>query len=363
MTVGSPGLLIVVEGGDGLGKSTQVRLLRERLESVGRRVMLLDFPNKGGNPIGRLIGEYLRGEHGEVSPEFLSLAFAADRLVSASYISRHLNQGGVVLCDRFVRSNIAFQGSKIFDRTRRKRLGEMLEWLEYGVHRLARPDLEIILTAPQSFYSSGDYLKREIDATRNYLDNNADIHEGSFDLQLAVNEYFCELEESSHLRKLDIYSDGVRQTKDGLQQAIWNCVSHLICSSLHERSGSMKITNKVASVWSAEDVGAKVGEVCRTLSPAETQRLFEIYRELEGSVKSSDASHNRDLPVEQVSERGLVLLYAFGLEAADVLLYLPQDLRDAKIKQMAEETGVPSDMVRRVAILGSQEMARLLDAR
>lgn len=361
MTVGSPGLLIVVEGGDGLGKSTQVRLLREQLESAGRQVMLLDFPSKSGNPIGRLIGEYLRGDHGEVSPEFLSLAFAADRLVSAPVISRHLNQSGTVLCDRFVRSNIAFQGSKISDQARRKRLGEMLEWLEYGVHRLVRPDLEIVLTAPPSFYTSGDYLKREIDATRNYVNDDADIHEGSFALQLAVNEYFCGLEESANLRKVDIYSGGIRRTKDDLRQAIWDCVSRFVYENLHKRGGSMTIASKIAGVWSAEDIGARAGELCRSLSPADAQRLFEIYREIEGSVNVG-AEADRDLPLAQVSVHGLILLYAFGLEGADVLLYLPQDLRDAKIKQMAGDIGVSSDVVRRVAVLGSQEMARLLDA-
>lgn len=228
MTIDSSGLLIVVEGGDGLGKSTQVRLLKEQLESMGSRVMLLDFPNKDGNPIGQLIGEYLRGEHGEVSPEFLSLAFAADRFASASLISDHLGQGGVVLCDRFVRSNIAFQGAKISDRARRRRLGEMLEWLEYGVYRLARPDMEIVLTAPEIFYRSGAYLRRGIDASRNYLDEEADIHEGSSELQLTVNDYFCGVKDSVRLRKIDIYKDGVRQTKEELRQSVWNCVRYLV---------------------------------------------------------------------------------------------------------------------------------------
>lgn len=124
----------------------------------------------------------------------------------------------------------------------------------------------------------------------------------------------------------------------------------------------MKITDKIASVWSAEHVSAKIDAVCETLSPLEVQRLFSVYREIEGMAKSGGVSLSQNSSFEQVDERGIILLYAFGLEAADVLLYLPQDLRDMKIEHIAAESGVPSDVVRRVAILGSQGISRLLDA-
>ena len=111
------GKLIVIEGGDGLGKSTQYSLIEDMLIKEGYEVSTYDFPHKVGNPLSDLIGDFLNGKHGQVEPEFLSLAFAADRYISKDPINGSLESGAIVLCDRYILSNIAFQTSKLIENT------------------------------------------------------------------------------------------------------------------------------------------------------------------------------------------------------------------------------------------------------
>ncbi|GAD61801.1 MULTISPECIES: dTMP kinase [Pseudomonadaceae] len=224
-----PGYLVIIEGGDGLGKSTQLNMLKNQLESQGRRTVTYDFPNKSGTPIGQLIGDFLRGRFGQVTPEFLGLAFAADRLVARKSIIEALSAGTVVLCDRYVASNIAFQGAKIPDDQRRAQLDDLLRWLEYDVYELPRPDLEIVLTASDRHYLEGAHLVRANDPTRAYAEGQADIHEASSDLQRAVNLYFRSLHETPALRKVDIEdTEGNRRSVEEMAAIIWGAVKAAI---------------------------------------------------------------------------------------------------------------------------------------
>ena len=179
-----------------------------------------DFPSKSGSPVGELIGAFLRGEHGEVAPEFLALAFSADRMSRRTQIIDDLAAGRVVLCDRYVASNIAFQSSKIDDVERRQQLETLVTWFEYSVLKLPVPDLQVVLVAPDTHFTKGLHLDRVPDASRDYTDS-ADIHETSVDLQLAVNSYYRGLEPSPALRQLEIEHEGLRRTPDELGDLIW----------------------------------------------------------------------------------------------------------------------------------------------
>lgn len=203
-----PGFLVIIEGGDGLGKSTQLKILKNHLESQGRRTVTYDFPSKSGTPIGQLIGDFLKGRFEQVTPEFLGLAFAADRLVSRASIIEALEAGAIVLCDRYVASNIAFQGAKLHDERRRGELDTLLRWLEYEIYDLPHPNLEIVLTSTDKHYLDGAHLVRTNDPTRAYTDDQADIHEASLDLQREVNLYFRQLPETSRLKRVEIEGPG-----------------------------------------------------------------------------------------------------------------------------------------------------------
>ncbi|AXG12378.1 dTMP kinase [Intrasporangium calvum] len=104
-----PRLFVCFEGGDGAGKSTQVRLLAAALERAGRQVLVTRQP--GGTPLGAQIRELvLHGDH--VSPRAEALLFAADKAHHVDELIRPALAGGrVVITDRYTDSSIAYQGA------------------------------------------------------------------------------------------------------------------------------------------------------------------------------------------------------------------------------------------------------------
>jgi len=107
--VTSPGLFVSLEGGDGAGKSTQARLLRDWLEAAGREVVLTREP--GGTPLGQLLRDaVLHGDHVDARTE--ALLYATDRAHHvASLVRPALARGAVVVTDRYLDSSVAYQGS------------------------------------------------------------------------------------------------------------------------------------------------------------------------------------------------------------------------------------------------------------
>jgi dTMP kinase len=108
------GIFIVLEGVDGSGKSTQFRLLSERLKAVGYDVEVFKFPQYDQSS-SHFIKKYLNGDYGnasEISPYTASLFYALDRYEASPRIKDALHKGKIVLSDRYVGSNMAHQGGK-----------------------------------------------------------------------------------------------------------------------------------------------------------------------------------------------------------------------------------------------------------
>ena len=105
----SPGLFVSLEGGDGAGKSTQARLLRDWLVAAGREVVLTREP--GGTPLGQVLRDaVLHGDHVDARTE--ALLYATDRAHHvASLVRPALARGAVVITDRYLDSSVAYQGS------------------------------------------------------------------------------------------------------------------------------------------------------------------------------------------------------------------------------------------------------------
>lgn len=143
------GRLIVLEGTDGSGKSTQFQLLRQALGD--RPYHQLVFPQYG-QPSAALIELYLGGAFGsrpgDVSPHAASTFYAVDRY--ASYKTgweAHYHQGGLVLADRYTSSNAVHQGAKCLPEERE----DFFRWLDQLEHQqfgLPRPDLVLYLDMP-----------------------------------------------------------------------------------------------------------------------------------------------------------------------------------------------------------------------
>lgn len=133
------GLFVVFEGGDGVGKSTQTRLLADWLRSRGHEVIVTFEPGEG--PIGRQIRDILLSPDTEdLSPRAEALLFAADRAQHVhSLIEPALRRGATVISDRYVDSTLAYQGAgRALDVAEIERIN----WWATGD---LRPDLVVLL--------------------------------------------------------------------------------------------------------------------------------------------------------------------------------------------------------------------------
>lgn len=144
------GKFIVIEGTDGSGKATQTRFLAEKLATLGRPFELADFPQYG-KPSAYFAEKYLRGEYGtaeEVGPYRGSLFYAMDRYDKSFEIRQWLSEGKVVVSNRYVSANMGHQAGKIKNKTQREKFLKWLLELEYGIFRIPKPDLTILLYVP-----------------------------------------------------------------------------------------------------------------------------------------------------------------------------------------------------------------------
>ena len=168
------GKLIVIEGTDGSGKSTQFRLLTQRLEQEGRAFRQLEFPQYS-EPSSALIKMYLGGEFGtkpsDVNSYAASVFFAVDRYASYKKAwGQWYEDGGLVLSARYTTSNAVHQASKEPEEKQLDFLGWLYEF-EYEKMGLPRPDLVIYLDVPTDFTEK---MMRSREAATN---TSADIHE------------------------------------------------------------------------------------------------------------------------------------------------------------------------------------------
>lgn len=204
-------MLLVIEGLDGAGKSTQVAKIQAWLESSGRKWEYLHFPRFTAPVYGDLIARFLRGDLGalnQVDPRLVALIYAGDRAEAAGMIRGWLNDGRVVILDRYVYSNIAYQCAKIADQQREGR-SELMSWileLEYGFNGIPKPDLSLFLDVPFVFTERSLTADRAGD-DRLYLNGKQDIHEADLSFQRRVREVYMQCASSDDLFRVVDCSD------------------------------------------------------------------------------------------------------------------------------------------------------------
>ena len=187
-------MLVVLEGLDGAGKSTQVKLLRDYLSEKFGALEYIHFPRYEAPVYGDLISRFLRGDFGSnesVHPQLVALLFAEDRHGAAPQMREALAAGKTVLLDRYVYSNIAYQCAKLTDTQERERLRNWIFDTEYGDFALPKPDLNLFLDVPIGFVEQSLSQHRAGD-DRNYLEGAQDIHEASIAFQKTVREIYLE---------------------------------------------------------------------------------------------------------------------------------------------------------------------------
>lgn len=189
------GLFLVIEGGDGSGKSSQLNMLDAFFKKGGRAVHAVHFPRLDAKPYGPMIAQFLRGEYGavdQVHPRLAALLYALDRREAAPDFRNRLAHGQIVLADRYLHSNIAYQCAKTNDPAERDKLAAWIETLEYAEHKIPRPDLTLYLDVPDSFRRANLAADRS-GPDRDYLKGRRDIHEASDRLQARVRDEFLRL--------------------------------------------------------------------------------------------------------------------------------------------------------------------------
>ena len=192
-------MLVVIEGLDGAGKSTQVKLLKSYLESISKHLDYIHFPRYDAPIYGNLISNFLKGYFGKnenVHPQLVALLFAEDRHGAAPFIKSRLENGGTVLLDRYVYSNIAYQCAKLCSTKEKEELREWIFNTEYTDFSLPVPDLNIFLDVPIKFIENS-LNKNRLGDDRDYLEGNQDIHEADINFQKAVKAIYlkqCEID-------------------------------------------------------------------------------------------------------------------------------------------------------------------------
>ena len=197
---------VVIEGLDGSGKSTQMKLIREWLERDRVSYQYLHFPRTEVGPFGEIIAAFLRGDFGkagEVHPRLVSLIYALDRFDARNQVNEWLDKGQLVLADRYVYSNIAFQCAKMDDPSARETLSEWINQLEFTYFGIPKPDLSLYLDVPFSFIV-GNLTAGRTGTDRAYLEGKTDIHEADLNFQRRVHEvYLWQSEVSGDLLRVN----------------------------------------------------------------------------------------------------------------------------------------------------------------
>ena len=221
------GLLLAIEGIDGSGKGTQAGRLADAARTAGYRVASFSFPRYDDNPFSRAIADYLNGEFGgldEVHPELSALLYACDRLHARPELVAALEECDLVVCDRYVASNLAHQGAKLAGEERERLVRWLLD-VEYGEFALPRPDLVVLLDAPPA-------LARELvgrKGARGYTTLEADIHESDTEHGDASREVYLDLagrEGWSVVATAD--GDGSAREVDVIAAEVWAAAEPLL---------------------------------------------------------------------------------------------------------------------------------------
>jgi dTMP kinase len=190
--------LFVIEGVDGSGKSTQLKLLRSFFTRKGYSCEFLHFPRTDAPYFGELIARFLRGEFGslnEVDPYMVALLYAGDRRDASEMIRGWLNNKKIVLLDRYTYSNIAYQCAKIDNPDSQDKLMNWILNLEFEHFGIPKPDLNLFLDVPFSFTEKKLRSERSGD-DRTYLKGTRDIHEESLNFQKKVRDIYLKVARS-----------------------------------------------------------------------------------------------------------------------------------------------------------------------
>jgi len=211
----SEGKMVVIDGADGAGKATQTELLINYLQDNGVRSKYISFPRYKTSFHGKHVGKFLAGEFGgEVSPFLSSLSFALDRLSARDEMVEWLEQGNLVIADRYVSASMAHQASKLS----KNKHEDFINWIydmEYKEHKLPKEDVVIFLDVPTDV--SQKLLERQAKETGQEKDTaEADVEHQKKSLEM----YRALVKRFKHWHQIDCTKDGELLSREEIHQQI-----------------------------------------------------------------------------------------------------------------------------------------------
>lgn len=278
------GVFIVIEGTDGSGKGTQFAKLTKRLEKEGYEVATFDFPQYE-QPSSYFVREYLNGKYGtsdEVGPYTGSLFYALDRFQCSNDIRQAINDGKVVLANRFTGSNMAHQGTKFLNAEERRGYFIWLDNLEFEMLKIPRPDKSVVLRVP------AETAQKLVDqkSARSYTDKKRDLHEADINhLKRSVEVYddLCQLFPKDFTR-LDCVRDNKLLNIDDVHALLWQTIEPLLPAV--KNNSSQKANSSAAKVTDTKSTSEITNPyIIKTESGYEITQLGKEY--LDQSVTNS----------------------------------------------------------------------------
>jgi dTMP kinase len=180
------GFIVAIEGADGAGKRTASEGLAAALQAEGRSTRLLGFPRYSDTVGGGVLGDFLAGRIAlPVTAEAAAVLYALDRLESRGVIEAGREAADVLILDRYIASNMAYQGAKV-PAPERERMMRWIEELELGSFALPAPDICIFLDTPIA--AARELIGRK--ETRSYTEDTYDAHEADRGLQDRVRDNY-----------------------------------------------------------------------------------------------------------------------------------------------------------------------------
>ncbi len=214
------GKLLVFDGIDGSGKTTQIDLLGKYLTEKDMPYEIISFPQYGKNEYSKQINDYLEGKLGrlkEVDPYVIAKVYASDRLTAKDLINGWLKSGKLVIANRYVSASIAHLGANL----KAGKLEEFTRWinqLEYQTNGMPKPNLNILLK-----------VLPEIGQQNALKDHQVDIHEKSLEHEQKAAQIYFELSQAEeNWVVVDCMENGKMKDKDEIGQLIVEILETLL---------------------------------------------------------------------------------------------------------------------------------------
>jgi dTMP kinase len=217
------GKLIVIDGADGSGKTTQLSLLKEYLFSKKIAHETVDFPRYYDSFYGKMIARFLQGEFGtlaEVNPYLISVIYAADRAMAAPEMYDWLNDGKIILANRYATSNLAHQAFRLTKGKRKAFIDWDLE-LEYKINKIPKEDIVIYLYVPNKI--SLKLLRNKDRSNRSYTKGKQKdmVEKDRIYLKNSEEAYLTLVKKFPHWIKVNcVDKNGELKSKDEIHKAI-----------------------------------------------------------------------------------------------------------------------------------------------